>query len=114
MQASFDNPDRAMRPGMFANVRLLTGEPVNVLTVPRTAVETKLYGTSVFLVIPGEGDDGKDAPTVERRYVETGLERDNTIEITSGLEPGDEVVTAGQLKLQNGSRVNVENRVELN
>jgi membrane fusion protein (multidrug efflux system) len=114
VQANFDNADKTLRPGMFADVRLLTGEPVEVVTVPRTAVETKLYGTSVFLVVAAQNEGGDDALTVERRYVETGLERENTMEITSGLVPGDKVVTAGQLKLQNGSRVTVDNSVELN
>ena len=113
VQGTFNNPDHALRPGMFADVTLLTGAPQAVLTVPESAIDAKLYGTSVFLVKHGKDKQGKPQLTVERQYVETGPTRNNEVEITQGLKPGDEVVTAGQLKLQNGSQVVINNSVKL-
>ncbi len=115
VQATFDNADHALRPGMFADVRLLTGEPRPALTVPESAIDAKLYGTSVFLVKSGQGKDKQGRPvlTVERQYVVTGKTRNNQVEILKGLKAGDQVVTAGQLKLQNGTHVVINNSVKL-
>lgn len=114
VQAIFDNPERKLRPGMFAEISLITGEAKNIVTVPESAIDAKLYGTSVFII--NETKDDKDQPqlTVERRYVETGLTENRQVEVISGLKPGDKVVTAGQLKLQNGSRIVIDNSVQLN
>ncbi len=121
IQATIDNPDHALLPGMFSEVRLITGQPKALVTVPEQAVERKLYGTSVFVISEStpesptsEASNPGPVLTVERRYVKTGLSIDGHIEITSGLESGEQVVVAGQLKLQNGSRVVINNTVELN
>lgn len=124
IQATIDNPDHALLPGMFSEVRLITGQPREVVTVPEQAVDPKLYGTSVFVISetpatstgnqPATGEQPRETSlTVERRYVNTGLSLNGQIEITSGLSAGEQVVTAGQLKLQNGSRVVINNTVEL-
>ncbi|MDG9671896.1 efflux RND transporter periplasmic adaptor subunit [Hahella sp. CR1] len=119
IQATFENSDQALRPGMFAEVKLLLGSERDVITVPSTALEAKLYGTSVFVISKASAEgqaatkDAQENMVVERRYVETGLSQNNWTEITKGLEPGESVVTAGQLKLQNGSRVKINNNVEL-
>ena len=113
IQVTIDNTDHALLPGMFSEVRLITGTPRTLVTVPEQAIDPKLYGTSVFVVSESKKDD-ETILTVERRYVQTGLSLGGYIEITSGLKAGEQVVTAGQLKLQNGSRVVINNTVELN
>jgi membrane fusion protein (multidrug efflux system) len=125
VRGSLPNPDRKLLPGMFADVSVLAGAPQNVVTVPRTAITYSLYGDSVYVVKP---DEKKNAPqkdagasdgdkqevfVVERRFVTTGQIREERVAITSGLAPGEQVVTTGQLKLKNGSRVVIDNSQEL-
>ncbi|MCP5161404.1 MAG: efflux RND transporter periplasmic adaptor subunit [Hahellaceae bacterium] len=111
VQATFDNADQALRPGMFAYVQLYTGALRDVVVVPESAVDPKLYGTSVFVISETKDQEDKPVLTVERRYVETGLTQKGMVEITTGLKAGEQVVTAGQLKLQNGSQVVINNSV---
>lgn len=118
------NPDRKLLPGMFANVTVLVGEPADVVTVPRTAVTYSLYGDSVYVVKPAPAGgappstagaaaaaEKPSAPAlvVERRFVRTGQVREDRVAITFGLEAGENVVTTGQLKLNPGASVLVDN-----
>ncbi len=108
LQATLDNPQTRLRPGMFARVFVLVGGMDSVLTLPRTAISFYPYGNSVF-VIEGQGED----LVVARRQVSTGRVREGRIEVLSGLEVGDRVVSAGQLKLRSGQRVRVDNSISL-
>ncbi|MDA0339572.1 MAG: efflux transporter periplasmic adaptor subunit, partial [Proteobacteria bacterium] len=100
--------DRRLRPGMFASIFVVTGTGSDVVTVPRTAVTFYPYGDSIF-VINGDGDD----MTVERRQIKTGRVRAGQIEILSGLQAGEWVVSAGQLKLRTGQKIRIDNSVVL-
>ncbi|CAA7623901.1 efflux RND transporter periplasmic adaptor subunit [Magnetospirillum sp. UT-4] len=100
-QARFPNPDGALRPGMFARVEVVRAAVAEVVTVPVSAVSYNLHGDAVFLVRDGEGD----ARTAERAVVALGERREGRVAILSGVKAGDLVVTAGQLKLENGSRI---------
>ncbi|NBB93316.1 MAG: efflux RND transporter periplasmic adaptor subunit [Gammaproteobacteria bacterium] len=110
VQATFENADMALRPGMFASVILRWGEPREVLMVPQTAVSFNPYGNSVY-VIQGDGEGDDSELTVERRLVQTGVRRGDMIAITDGLEAGDRVATSGLLKLRNGASVKINNDV---
>jgi membrane fusion protein, multidrug efflux system len=115
------NPERKLLPGMFANVTVLVGDASDVVTVPRTAVTYSLYGDSVYIVKPAPAKDGKvasasasDQPpepalVVERRYVRTGQVREDRVAIVFGLAKGEEVVTTGQLKLNPGASIRIDN-----
>jgi membrane fusion protein, multidrug efflux system len=116
VRGTLPNADRKLLPGMFANVAVLAGAPQHVVTVPRTAVTYSLYGDAVYVVKPEEKDadaepakPGEEIFTVERRYVEPGQVRGDLVAINSGLKAGEEVVTTGQIKLNNGSRVRIDN-----
>jgi len=109
VRATLPNPERALRPGMFAEVRTLRPELRDVITVPRTAVSFNTYGDFVMVIEPGDGD----ALTVSRRQVRTGAAREGRIEVLDGLAAGDRVVRAGLQKLRAGQRVTVEDPVEL-
>ncbi len=116
VRGTLPNPDRKLLPGMFANVAVLAGEPSQVVTVPRTAVTYSLYGDSVYVVKPEEGGGTVPAQpaadavfVVERRFVTTGQVRDDLVAVTSGLKTGEVVVTTGQLKLNNGGHVKIDN-----
>jgi membrane fusion protein (multidrug efflux system) len=117
------NPERKLLPGMFANVTVLVGEPADVITVPRTAVTYSLYGDSVYVVKPAPAKEDKAEPAAasgqppapepalvaERRYVRTGQVREDRVAITFGLAKGEEVVTTGQLKLNPGASIRIDN-----
>lgn len=116
------NKERKLLPGMFANVTVLAGQPTDVVTVPRTAVTFSLYGDSVYVVKPappptgggqpaasgGAAGDAKPQLVVERRFVKTAEVRDARVAIATGLAEGEQVVTAGQLKLNPGAHVVID------
>lgn len=113
VQGSLNNADGRLRPGMYAVVDVLVGVRRSVVSVPESALTYAPYGDSVFVVERPEGaDDGDSPPTVERRFVKVGQSIGTFVAITEGLEPGDEVVTAGQLKLRNGSAIAINNSVD--
>lgn len=107
VQARFPNSDRALRPGMFARIEIVRPAGQRVVTVPASAVSYNLHGDAVFVVRPAAGADGKPAQQVERTVVELGDRRDGMVVVRRGLAAGDLVVTSGQIKLENGSRVEV-------
>jgi multidrug efflux system membrane fusion protein len=105
IQATIDNPDRILKPGMFATTTVVLPDKDAVITVPETAVDYTLYGDSVYLITENKTDDGKTNLTVVRTFVRTGDRTDGRVVITSGLKAGDRVVAVGQLKLQSGAAV---------
>jgi multidrug efflux system membrane fusion protein len=105
VQATLDNPDRILKPGMFATTTVVLPDKPPVVTVPETAVDYTLYGDSVFLITEKKEDDGKTSLTAVRTFVRTGNRLHGRAEILSGLKPGDRVVAVGQLKLQSGAAV---------
>ena len=105
VQATLDNPDRILKPGMFATTTVVLPDKPPVVTVPETAVDYTLYGDSVFLITEKKEDDGKTSLTAVRSFVRTGNREDGRAEILSGLKAGDRVVAVGQLKLQSGAAV---------
>jgi len=105
IQATMDNPDHVLKPGMFATTTVVLPDKPAVVTVPETAVDYTLYGDSVFQIMEKKADDGTTSLTAVRTFVRTGDRIDGRAVITSGLKPGDRVVAVGQLKLQSGSAV---------
>jgi len=113
VRAMLPNPDSKLLPGMFANLEvLLPGEKPQVV-VPETAITYTLYGNSVYVIgerkddkgVVVKDDKGQAQLVVERRFVETGERRDGVVLVLKGLKAGEQVVTAGQLKLDNGAHV---------
>jgi len=98
IRAQVGNQDTTLRPGMFARVRLITKESADAMVLPEQALVPQGSEQYVFKV-----QDGKAA----RVKIETGQRRDSKVEVLSGLAPGDLVVTAGQLKIREGSTVRV-------
>ena len=105
VQATIQNPDSILKPGMFATATIVLPEKPPVVTIPETAVDYTLYGDSVFLITEKKGDDGKSTLTAERTFVKTGNRIEGRVEILKGLKPGDRVVAVGQIKLQSGMAV---------
>jgi membrane fusion protein, multidrug efflux system len=133
VRALLDNPEAKLLPGMFANLQVLLADQGKQVVVPETAVTFTLYGNSLYVVGSQEqpaaanpcassagqvlcwlglakAPSGQAVPpslVVERRFVSTGERRDGAVIITKGLRAGEQIVTAGQLKLDNGSRVSL-------
>src|SRR3982074_1634992 len=105
IQATIDNPDRILKPGMFATTTVVLPDKPAVITLPETAVDYPLYGDSVYLIPENKTEDGKTSLTAVRTFVRTGDRVDGRVVITSGLKAGDRVVAVGQLKLQSGAAV---------
>lgn len=94
----FDNRDGRVRPGMYCEVDLQAARYDGRLAVPRPAVLERSRRLLVFVARAGRA---------EWSYVDTGLESDNEIEVTSGLAPGDTVLVDGHLTLAHGAPVRV-------
>ncbi|OGT21005.1 MAG: efflux transporter periplasmic adaptor subunit [Gammaproteobacteria bacterium RBG_16_57_12] len=108
VRATLDNPKGELRPGMFADMRILLPAKKQALTLPQTAVMYAPYGNSVFVIT------GQDKElTIQRRQVKTGAVRGNRIEIIEGLAAGEQVVSTGQVKLRNDQKVILDNSVDL-
>ena len=107
VRATFPNRDGRLRPGMFANVEVLTGEEQRVLTIPATAVLFAPYGDSVFAVEEKKDGAGKTTAVVRQKFVRTGERRGDLVAVASGLREGETVVTSGAFKLRNGAAVTV-------
>src|ERR1700760_391850 len=105
VQATIANPDRILKPGMFAMTTVVLPAKPPAITVPETAVDYTLYGDSVFVINEKKGDDGKTTLTAVRTFVQTGNRIDGRAEILKGLKAGDRVVAVGQIKVPSGSAV---------
>lgn len=113
IRATFANPGRKLLPGMFGNVSVVVGEPQNFISLPQTAVTINPYGNVVYIVTDkGNGADGKPQFVANQKFVSTGQARGDQIAVTKGVNAGDVVVTSGQLKLNNGSPVIINNAVQ--
>jgi membrane fusion protein (multidrug efflux system) len=138
VQASVQNPDHKLRPGMFARVELEYGKRQDVLTVPQTAISFNPYGDSVYVIhtaqraereavgqtpkpdaqAHGPADEsspitakGSPSLTATQRFVRTGSRRGDLIAIVEGLKAGDRIATSGLLKLRNDAVVIINNKV---
>lgn len=116
VRARIANPEGKLLPGMYADVLVDEGKPEQVVTVPQTALTFSLYGDNVLVVVPATKLDPKAKPeelAIERRFVKAGQVREGRVQILSGLQPGDQVVTAGQNKIDQGSKVVINNSIAL-
>lgn len=113
VRATFKNTERLLLPGMFATASIASGAPQHYITVPQTAVTYNPYGNTMFTVVAdGTDKDGKPKLSAKQTFVTTGTTRGDQIAVLSGINEDDEVVTAGQIKLQNGSPVIVNNTIQ--
>jgi multidrug efflux system membrane fusion protein len=108
VQATMTNPDEALLPGMFIDAQVVLPAEADQVVLPETVVDYTLYGDSVY-VIRQDGTDAAGKPVMKafRTSVKTGQRWESKVAILSGLKPGDEVVAAGQVKVQDGAAVTV-------
>jgi multidrug efflux system membrane fusion protein len=99
LKGTFPNTDRRLWPGQFARVSLRLTTLTDAIVVPQQALQTGQDGQFVFVV--------KEDSTVEQRPVTVGQRVDDDVMILKGLTPGETVVTEGQLRLEQGTRVQI-------
>jgi membrane fusion protein (multidrug efflux system) len=109
VEAAVDNHARQLIPGMFGHLQVAAGKPVHALTLPQSAVTYNPYGATVFIVIPDPAVQG--GQTVKQSFVTLGDTRGDQVQALSGVKEGDVVVSAGQLKIKNGTPVTIDNSV---
>jgi membrane fusion protein, multidrug efflux system len=112
VRASLRNPERRLLPGMFATVRVDYGDKSSLITLPQTVVTHNPFGDTVFIVEQSGVDaQGKPRSVVHQRFVKLGATRGDQVAVQSGIKVGEIVVSAGQLKLRNGTEVTINNAV---
>jgi membrane fusion protein (multidrug efflux system) len=102
VRAMIPNADGSLKAGMYAAVTLLT-EPRKALSVPESALQP--LGPETFVWVLAKGDDGAVANRVK---IEAGLRQSGRVEVMSGLQEGQRVVTEGALRLREGAAVKIQ------
>src|SRR4051812_7521622 len=110
LQATLDNPDHALHPGMFAKVEVSLAETKKTVVIPGSAVSYAPYGDSVFLIEKQKDPKtGKESDTPRQQFVRIGEARGDFVAVTQGLKTAETVVSTGVFKLRNGMAVSVNN-----
>ena len=110
VQATLENPDHVLRPGMFVKVDVILPEKSKTLVIPGSAVSYAPYGNSVFVIEKGKDPKtGKESQSLRQAFVRIGEARGDFVSVTEGLKAGDVVVSTGVFKLRNGMPVVINN-----
>ncbi len=112
VQATLANKGNKLRPGMYVQVELPLGQPRQVVPLPASAINYAPYGDSVYIVSQMKDAKGNAYRGVRQQVVKIEGSRGDQVAITSGLNPGDEVVSSGVFRLRNGAPVQVNNAVK--
>lgn len=110
LQATLENPDHSLRPGMFTKVELVLPEKHKALVVPGSAISYAPFGDSIF-VIERKKDEktGKESQAIRQQFVRIGESRGDFVSINEGLKGGETIVSTGVFKLRNGMPVTINN-----
>jgi membrane fusion protein (multidrug efflux system) len=112
LQATLENRDHALRPGMFAKVDVLLPETKPVLAIPATAIAYAPYGDSVFVIEKKKDPkSGKESQVIRQQFIRTGETRGDFVTVTQGLKAGEMIVSSGVFKLRNGMPVVINNEL---
>ena len=110
LQATLDNSDHALRPGMFAKAEVMLPEKHKALVVPGSAISYAPFGDSVFVIEKKKDEKtGKESEVIRQQFVRVGEARGDLVAITQGLKAGETIVSTGVFKLRNGMAVTINN-----
>ena len=110
LQATLENPDHLLRPGMFAKVEIVLPQKQRSLVIPGTAVSYAPFGDSVYVIEKKKDPKtGEEAQTIRQQFVRIGETRGDFVAVTTGLKAGETVVSTGVFKLRNGMIVTINN-----
>ena len=111
IRATLKNADHKLIPGMYATIEIATGAPEKFVTLPQTAITYNPYGDTVYIV-ENKGLAANGPLLIARQsFVTTGPTRGDQVAVLKGVSAGDVIVTAGQIKLHNGSTVLIDNSI---
>jgi membrane fusion protein (multidrug efflux system) len=111
IRALLSNEKHILHPGLFAEVTVRLPETRQIVTVPQTAVTYNPYGEFVYVVEEEQSAGGANQRVARQRFVKVGERRGDQVAIMHGIKPGEQVVVAGQVKLKEGSVVQINNSV---
>jgi membrane fusion protein, multidrug efflux system len=110
LQATLDNSDHTLRPGMFAKAEVTLPEKHKALVVPGSAISYAPFGDSVFVIEKKKDEKtGKESQVIRQQFVRVGEARGDLVAITQGLKAGESIVSTGVFKLRNGMTVTINN-----
>ncbi len=110
IQATAENPEEQLRPGMFVSVNVVLPTLEKVLPIPATAVLYAPYGDSVFVVEEKKNEkNNQPSMIVRQQFIRLGEKRGDFIAVASGLKEGETIASTGVFKLRNGQSVVVNN-----
>ncbi len=109
LEAVIPNSNQLLRAGMYAEVVVQQADMLEQVVIPQRAIDFTLYGESVYLIEQVQPEDKTQAAydIVKQKTVAVAERRGSEALIAKGVAVGDRVVTSGQLKLTNGSRVKI-------
>jgi membrane fusion protein (multidrug efflux system) len=112
VQATIDNREEKLRPGMFANVEIVLPTHTEALAIPATAVLYAPYGDSVFVIDEKKDEkSGNVQKVLRQQFIRLGGARGDFVNVIDGLKPGETIVTSGVFKLRPGMPVVVDNKL---
>jgi RND family efflux transporter MFP subunit len=109
VRVNVSNPGSKLKPGMFAKTRIITESKTNIVKIPSSAVLNRFGEQYVFVV--ARDPDNPNQNIVRKRIIVPGILIDGTLEIQSGLVPDEEFVIRGQTLLEEGSWINIVERI---
>jgi membrane fusion protein (multidrug efflux system) len=109
-QATLQNPERTLRPGMFAKVEVVLPAKGKALVIPGSAVSYAPFGDSVYIIEKKKDEKtGKESQVIRQQFVRIGESRGDFVSVTQGLKGGETIVSTGVFKLRNGMTVTINN-----
>ena len=112
LQATLENHEHGLRPGMFAKVDVILPQKHKSLVIPGSAISYAPYGDSVFMIEKTKDDKtGKEVEKIKQAFVRVGEARGDFVAINQGLKAGDVIVSTGVFKLRSGMAVTIDNKL---
>jgi len=112
VQSILTNKGNKLRPGMFVQVELPIGQSRQVIPLPASAINYAPYGDSVFVISDMKDAKGNSYKGVRQQMIKIDGSRGDQVGVVSGINPGDEIVSAGGFRLRNGAPVQVNNTIK--
>lgn len=114
VEATLLNSRFLLKPGMFVHTAVEVQSKRSYITLPQSAISFNSYGDIVYVVKDSGKKDDKNRPmlTVRQVFVTLGDTRGDQVAVLKGINEGETIVSSGQLKLKNGSRIAVNNTIQ--
>ena len=113
LQGTIPNPQKLLRPGMFARVTVILDSAEKVLAIPTSSISYAPYGDSVYVIEQmKDREDGSEYLGARQQIVKLGEHRGDLVAVVTGLKIGEQVATSGTFKLRPGVAVAINNQIQ--